>query len=239
MPKSKRNKAVSLTKVKKKTKVWKHEKISATRNLIDEFPSIYLFRYDNMRNESFKAFREALKEHSRFMMGSNKVLRVALGHGQEDEYKKGLSTLADDISGSIGLFFTGLPHNQVLKTFEEFEDLDYARAGSQATEEFQLSEGPLLGPNGPLPHTVEPTLRKYGLPTRLKKGVVELISDYVVCTSGDTLTSNQAALLRVFDVKMAAFRMSPIGYWLAKDEQYHRLQQSEIEPEEKHTDNHV
>ena len=141
---------------------------------------------------------------------------------------------------------------QVLKTFEEFEDLDYARAGSQATEEFQLSEGPLLGPNGPLPHTVEPTLRKYGLPTRLKKvqsllcslvaqvsfcnvegkhsgsramldmgaavmqGVVELISDYVVCTSGDTLTSNQAALLRVFDVKMAAFRMSPIGYWLAK-----------------------
>lgn len=58
---------------------------------------------------------------------------------------------------------------QVLKTFEEFKDLDYARAGSQATEEFQLAEGPLLGPNGPLPHTVEPTLRKYGLPTRLKK----------------------------------------------------------------------
>ena len=46
-------------------------------------------------------------------MGSNKVLRVALGHGQEDEYKKGLSALADDISGSIGLFFTGLPHDQV------------------------------------------------------------------------------------------------------------------------------
>ena len=45
---------------------------------------------------------------------------------------------------------------------------------------------------------------------------MELISDYEVCTIGDTLTSNQAALLRVFDVKMAAFRMSPIGYWLAK-----------------------
>lgn len=159
------------------------------------------------------------------MMGSNKVLRVALGHGQEDEYKKGLSTLADDISGSIGLFFTGLPHNQVchsaivqsvlglhrcgrnaecgmwqsaayilqvLKTFEEFEDLDYARAGSQATEEFQLSEGPLLGPNGPLPHTVEPTLRKYGLPTRLKK-VQNLLCSLVAQESCCNVEGNTAA----------------------------------------------
>ena len=46
-------------------------------------------------------------------MGSNKVLRVALGHGEEDEYKKGLSSLADDISGSIGLFFTRHPQDEV------------------------------------------------------------------------------------------------------------------------------
>jgi hypothetical protein len=49
----------------------------------------------------------------RFVMGSNKVLRVALGHGEEDEYRRGLSSLADDISGSIGLFFTRLPQNEV------------------------------------------------------------------------------------------------------------------------------
>ena len=29
------------------------------------FPSVYLFRYENMRNECFKSFREDLKEHSR------------------------------------------------------------------------------------------------------------------------------------------------------------------------------
>ncbi len=58
---------------------------------------------------------------------------------------------------------------QVLKLFKDFTELDYARAGSQATEHFELAEGPLGGPMGPLPHTIEPTLRKYGLPTRLKK----------------------------------------------------------------------
>jgi len=45
---------------------------------------------------------------------------------------------------------------------------------------------------------------------------VELISDYVVCKEGDTLSSNQAALLRVFDIKMAAFKMYPAGCWTAE-----------------------
>ena len=48
------------------------------------------------------------------------------------------------------------------------------------------------------------------------QGVVELVSDVTVCRAGDTLTSNQAALLRVFEVKMAAFRMYPIAQWKAE-----------------------
>ena len=61
------------------------------------------------------------------------------------------------------------PLFQVLRTFEDFEELDYARAGSAATEDFELVAGPLHGPLGPLPHTIEPLLRKYGLPAKLNK----------------------------------------------------------------------
>ncbi len=48
------------------------------------------------------------------------------------------------------------------------------------------------------------------------QGVVELVSDVTVCRAGDMLTSNQAALLRVFEVKMAAFHMYPIAQWQAE-----------------------
>jgi len=72
---------------------------------------------------------------------------------------------------------------QVLKIFKEFEDLGYARAGSEATEDFELAEGPLEGPTGPLPHTVEPTLRKYGLPTRLKKVCSKGQISTIICLS--------------------------------------------------------
>lgn len=48
---------------------------------------------------------------------------------------------------------------QVVRMFESFDVLDYARTGSKATEDFELPEGPVEGPTGPLPHTLEPTLR--------------------------------------------------------------------------------
>ena len=58
---------------------------------------------------------------------------------------------------------------QVEKIFEEFEALDYARAGARATEAFELPQGPVENATVPLPHTLEPLLRKYGLPARLNK----------------------------------------------------------------------
>lgn len=46
----------------------------------------------------------------RFCMGSNKVLQVALGRDETDEYKQNISELSNRIRGKIGLFFTKLSH---------------------------------------------------------------------------------------------------------------------------------
>ena len=100
-----------------------------------------------------------------------------------------------------------------MRIFEDFEELDFARAGSRATQDFSLAEGPLDGPDGPLPHTLEPSLRQHKLPVKLNRGVVELLADHTVCRRGQRLSPDQAFLLRVFGVKMAAFKLKPMAAW--------------------------
>lgn len=47
------------------------------------------------------------------MLGSNKVLQVALGKTEADELRGDLHRLSERIAGHAGLFFTSLLHDEV------------------------------------------------------------------------------------------------------------------------------
>lgn len=64
----------------------------------------------------------------------------------------------------------------VLQWFNDFSEAEYARSGNIATRDVILPQGPLED----FSHTIEPHLRKLGLPTALERGVVTLIKEYQV-----------------------------------------------------------
>jgi mRNA turnover protein 4 len=90
-----------------------------------------------MRTEQFKELREELKDSSRFLMGSNKVLQVALGKSESDEIKTNIHLLSERIKGHVGLLFTNLPQDEVVQIVEGFQHEDFARAGAKAHEDFR------------------------------------------------------------------------------------------------------
>lgn len=74
---------------------------------------------------------------------------------------------------------------------EEYEEMEYARSGFVTPISLELPEGPLRQ----FDHSMEPQLRRLGMPTSLQKGVITLIKPFKVCREGDVLTPEQAQIL--------------------------------------------
>jgi len=209
MPKSKRDKDVSLTKVKKKTKETKSTLVEAIRGCVDEYKTLFLFTVENMRTTKFVQVRQEFKKDSRFFFGKNNIMAIALGRTPEDEYKDGLNKISKRLVGQCGLMLTNRAPAEVIQYFANFKEKDYARAGHEVDETVELPEGPLEH----FAFSMEPQLRKLGLPTQLQKGVITLLNDHVVCKAGDKLTPEQARILKLLEKTLATFRVTLVAQW--------------------------
>lgn len=142
-------------------------------------------------------------------------MAVALGSSPETSHLPSLYKLSAHLHGSVGLLFTSSPPSQILSFFASYSETSFARAGVHATSTFTMPAGVVYSTGGqqsaeedvPVPHSVEPTLRKWGMPTRLVKGKIILEDEYEVCRDGQVLDSNQTALLKMFGVAMAEFKI--------------------------------
>ncbi|XP_010531709.1 PREDICTED: mRNA turnover protein 4 homolog [Tarenaya hassleriana] len=225
MPKSKRDRAVTLSKTKKKGRGHKESIVNGIRDAVEKFDSVYVFSFDNMRNSKFKEFRDQLQPNGRFFLGSNKVMQVALGRSAADEIRQGISKASKLLRGDTGLFLTNIPREEVERLFNTYEGYDFARTGSPAVETVELKEGPLEQ----FTHEMEPFLRKQGMPVRLNKGSVELLSDFVVCEEEKPLSPESARILRLLGIKMATFKLNLVCRWTPNDFELYREESDLLE----------
>lgn len=210
MPKSKRNKVVSLTRTTKKGYELKKDLVSQIQACCDEFASLYVFSVENMRNQKLKEVRQNWRT-SRFFFGKNKVMSIALGRTQEDEYKENLHKVSKQLNGNVGLLFTNEEDEKVRSWFDAFTEPDYARAGNKATKTVVLPAGAL--DENSYPHSMEPALRALNMPTVLKKGVIHLTTDYTVCKENEVLSPEQCRVLKLFFEQLAEFHLVLKSVW--------------------------
>lgn len=79
----------------------------------------------------------------------------------------------------------------------------------------------IIGESEAFPHSMEPQLRKLGMPTTLVKGVVTLYKGYTVCTKGEELSPEQAQILKHLNVMQSQFSIVLDSYYKCEnDEDY-------------------
>ena len=78
MPLAKKNKVVSLTKVKPKARDHKETLVEKTQLYLKKYKYTYVLTFENMTTNNFKPLRESLDD-SKFLMGKNKVIGIAFG----------------------------------------------------------------------------------------------------------------------------------------------------------------
>ncbi|KAJ7695679.1 ribosomal protein L10-domain-containing protein [Mycena rosella] len=219
MPKSKRSKLVSLTKVAKKTKEQKGAMIKDLQENSEKWKYCWLFQVGAMRNTHLKTVRKLWKDTARIFFGRSAVMAKALGVTPEEEHRLGIHKLAKQIQGQVGVLFTDTEPDEVLEWFADFKQPDFARAGNIASRNVILPAGPVMrhhsDPPEPFPHNEEPQLRKLGLSTSMNKGVPTLHNPHKLCEKGKILTSEQAQLLKLIGEKMVVFRVALLSRWCA------------------------
>jgi mRNA turnover protein 4 len=211
MPSSKRVKPVTLTKTGSKGRTIKTELIEKIRSELDSYRCLFVFKFENMRSDKFKDVRIFFRD-SRFFLGKNKLMQIALGRTQEEEYKENIFQLSKAISGNVGLLMTNRPKEEVISYFSNFCIPDFARAGHIAPRTIILS--PQDNPLQYYPIQMLETFRKLGLVVEVKKSILGLASPFTVCTEGEPLTPESAKLLVHFDIKIAEFKVKLECCWV-------------------------
>lgn len=229
MGKARRERVVALTQTRKKLvgRVSKQAVVDDLRGAVDNYGAIYVISMPNMRNTLLKDLRTKWRD-SRFFMGRKKIVQVALGRNEAEEYADGLRRVAKQLTGNVGILFTNRDHKDVMTFFEGFEKDDFARSGFVAPEAVKLAEGELEM----FETSQENNLRLVGLPVVLKKGKVHLSRDFTVCEAGETLTPEKAKILEFLGLRMAKFRVNLRCYYRKKDGHFEVLDDMVLEESE-------
>ncbi|KAK1637240.1 ribosomal protein L10 [Colletotrichum phormii] len=227
MPKSKRNRVVNLTQVNKKTREQKDKLFSNIRESVPQYQHCFVFGVNNMRNNYLKEVRHELKD-CRLFFGKTKLMAKALGQDPSSAVADGIERLTPFLAGTVGLIFTNRDPASILEYFDGVSPVDFARAGTVATREFVIPSGVVYATGGevpaehdvPMEHSIEPELRRLGMPTRMVKGRICLGGDdsgegegYTVCKEGDVLDSRQTRLLKLFGICLSEFKVKVLAYW--------------------------
>jgi len=173
------------------------------KDLLAKFPSIFLVNVDNVGSNQMHQIRVALRGKGTVLMGKNTMVRRALRTilGDHPEFER----LLPCVKGNIGFVFTDKDLKDVRDLIVANKVAAPARAGAFAPKDVTVPAG-----NTGMEPGKTSFFQALGIPTKIARGTIEIVSDIKVVTAGNRVGPSEATLLNMLNISPFTYGMSVV-----------------------------
>jgi len=176
---------------------------SKLKDLIAQHPSIFLVNVDNVGSNQMHQIRVALRGKGVVLMGKNTMVRRAL-RTILSEYPQ-FERLLPYVKGNIGFVFTSGDLKEIREIITANKVAAPARAGALAPKDVIVPAG-----NTGMEPGKTSFFQALGIPTKIARGTIEIVSDVKVVTAGTRVGPSEATLLNMLNISPFTYGMTVV-----------------------------
>ncbi|KAG8901694.1 ribosomal protein P0 (A0) (L10E) [Tulasnella sp. 403] len=165
--------------------------------------SIFIVNVDNVGSNQMHQIRVALRGVGVVLMGKNTMVRRAL-RGFLSELPQ-FERLLPHVRGNVGFVFTSGDLKDVRKVITSNTVAAPARAGALAPVDVTVPAG-----NTGMEPGKTSFFQALGIPTKIARGTIEIITDVKVVTAGNRVGPSEATLLNMMNISPFTYGMKVI-----------------------------
>ena len=185
------------------TRAQKQVYFTKLKELITQYPSIFIVNVDNVGSNQMHQIRVALRGKGVVLMGKNTMVRRALRSvlAELPQFER----LLPHVRGNVGFVFTSQDLKEVRDVITANKVAAPARAGAFAPKDVFVPAG-----NTGMEPGKTSFFQALGIPTKIARGTIEIVSDVQVVTAGSRVGPSEATLLNMLNISPFTYGMTVI-----------------------------
>ncbi|KAJ7650381.1 60S acidic ribosomal protein P0 [Roridomyces roridus] len=173
------------------------------KELLNKYPSIFIVNVDNVGSNQMHQIRVALRGKGVVLMGKNTMVRRAV-RSIISEYPQ-FERLLPSVKGNVGFVFTAQDLKEVRDLIVANKVAAPARAGAYAPKDVTVPAG-----NTGMEPGKTSFFQALGIPTKIARGTIEIVSDVKVVVAGTRVGSSEATLLNMLNISPFTYGMTVV-----------------------------
>ncbi|KDN53293.1 60S acidic ribosomal protein P0 [Tilletiaria anomala UBC 951] len=185
------------------TRAQKEAWFTKLNELFEAYTSIFIVNVDNVGSQQMHQIRASLRGKAVVLMGKNTMVRRAIRQiiSEKPEFEK----LMPHVKGNIGFVFTSGDLKEVRTAILSNRVAAPARAGAYAPDDVTVKAG-----NTGMEPGKTSFFQALGVPTKIARGTIEIVSDVKVVTAGTRVGSSEAMLLNMLNISPFTYGMTVV-----------------------------